>query len=112
MKIKKVVIIGNGFDLAHDLPTSYKKFALTYKNHDILKKIERLSKEIGSAEKPSTWYSFEEEIERISNVQFSRTIMDAQSREDYAKRTQEMENCNRLFFQLSDLLMEYLDNFY
>ncbi|MDY4278317.1 MAG: AbiH family protein [Faecalicoccus sp.] len=112
MKIKKVVIIGNGFDLAHDLPTSYKKFALTYKNHDILKKFERLSKEIGSAEKPSTWYSFEEEIERISNVQFSRTIMDAQSREDYAKRTQEMENCNRLFFQLSDLLMEYLDNVY
>ena len=30
--MNKLVIIGNGFDLAHDLPTSYKDFILWHIN--------------------------------------------------------------------------------
>jgi hypothetical protein len=36
---RKLVIIGNGFDLAHDLPTSYNSFMLWYFNHVVYKNI-------------------------------------------------------------------------
>ena len=112
MNIKKLIIIGNGFDLAHNLPTNFYDFVTEYENHPVLKEFERLSKKFEGNGKYLTWYYFEEEMENISNTQFSRSIMNGHTSKDYEEYNQEMEHYNQLFSDLSKLLMKYLSEVY
>ena len=63
--LKRLVIIGNGFDVAHNLPTSYCDFLeqLNEKHHDFFEMIcQYIPKE-------SLWYSFEEALSELDEEQ-------------------------------------------
>ena len=75
----KLVIIGNGFDLAHGLKTSYESFANKNMNHPVMKEFKKLMNTI-NCESPifnkygkhinSSWFSFERSIERLSDYTY------------------------------------------
>ncbi|SOS46888.1 conserved hypothetical protein [Tenacibaculum dicentrarchi] len=60
-----IVIIGNGFDLAHGLKTSYNDFAYYYLNEIIVDELLNLDKKIGS---PIIRTSFTKKLHEISKV--------------------------------------------
>lgn len=109
--MNKLIIVGNGFDLAHGLKTSYNDFAKYYKNNLVLIKFHELVDKIGSSIpiydidgniKDITWYSFEENIERITQYIFQKNFDDNLSQDDYHHIENEMKEANELFFNYLD----------
>ena len=74
--MNRLVIIGNGFDLAHGLPTSYRDFINDYwKNRDInLKEDELISLNLDQRFRPIKINSFKELKDKIMNDYLSSSV--------------------------------------
>lgn len=117
--MNKLILLGNGFDLAHGLQTSYSSFAEKNAENPVIIEFHKLVKELGSEIpffdeegklKDITWYSFEENIERLSSWMFQKNFHDNLTQEDYDEIDNNMFQYNKVFKELSDLLFHYLDN--
>ena len=101
---RKLAIIGNGFDLAHGLKTSYYDFVCaqkegTFKNYnDFLKRYGNGSQH---------WYSFEDRIDEIS-MQCFQCLYDDQY--DYNEVLHDTDQINQLFKDIKGHLLKYLRN--
>lgn len=114
--IRRIVIIGNGFDLAHDLKTSYKEFAEKYKDHAIIKQFHQYV-DILDSENPFVdedgilknieWYSFELNMERLVEWNYQNAINLGGI---YVEKT--ISELNNLFVNLEKLLANYLEEEY
>ena len=109
---RKIAIIGNGFDLAHGLRTSYKQFAEQYKDHEVIKKFHKCVELLGTENNLTDeqgnirnieWYSFEENMERL----IVRHYQDIISKDDSLDES-ELNSLNDLFYNLEKLLSQYL----
>ncbi|VYU04618.1 hypothetical protein [Clostridium tertium] len=117
--MNKLILIGNGFDLAHGLQTSYSAFAEKNIKNPVIIEFHKLVKELGSEipflddegkVKDITWYSFEENIERLSSWMFHKNFDDNLTQKDYDEIDKNMFQYNKIFEELSDLLFYYLEN--
>lgn len=118
--VKKVILVGNGFDLAHSLETGYGNFA-TKENDPALKKFHDLVKVVDDCEPiidengnviSISWYDFERNIERLANWVYQKNFSDEEIDIDYMKNIKEIEEYNTLFGRIADLLYVYLENEY
>lgn len=113
--IKRIVLVGNGFDLAHGLRTAYKQFAETYIEHPEIKRFRRCVEllnrknqffdELGRSMN-ITWYSFEENMQRIMMQEYEKAT---NGKVDADETCTEF---NDLFAKIESLLAEYLRNVY
>lgn len=109
--IEKLVIVGNGFDLAHGLKTSYDDFRKAYTDNEYMKKFKQLSSIVLTTNNNSQkWYDFESNIEAISRTVFQKTFKDLENDEFIKSIDKEMEICNSLFEEIKNLLKSYLMN--
>ena len=105
--IKKLIIVGNGFDLAHGFKTSYNDFRKAYSENDYMKKFESVSKMIFSKNEIK-WYDFELNIEKISSAVFSDNYKDPLNDEYIIEIDKKMNEFNSLFEEIKNLLKSYL----
>lgn len=109
--VKKLIIIGNGFDLAHNFPTSYKDFRKAYSENEHMQRFEEFIMSIHSEFGDNTkWYEFESSIEKAASIIFSKQFDDVSNPERYFILDKEMEKCNTLFEEIKELLKIYLTN--
>ena len=107
--IEKLIIVGNGFDLSHGLHTSYKNFSEAFKSDEVLNKFEMLVTEVEGKDKPSdTWYYFENVIENITRIVFTKTVESPIKDRVMCDYDNEMKEFNLLFAKVKKLLIEYL----
>ena len=101
----KVIIIGNGFDLAHGLKTSYNDFSEKYKNNEYMYKFMSLLEHMRDNEnyKFDNWNDFENHFEEIANRNCYQEVETQNGQ--YLKL---MNNYNELFKHISELLFKYL----
>lgn len=100
-----LVIIGNGFDLAHGYNTSYKSFSENMSAECLKKFKDYCEKE----NKINTWYNFEENINYMTRALYDKSIssLTNDSSEDYYNNLYEL---NEIFTNIHDLLITYLKN--
>lgn len=111
--MSKIIIVGNGFDLAHRLKTSYKDFADSYRDNPILIKFQELfNNAMDDSCKKTTWFSFEESMHIIADSIFQKNFCDDLDQDKIDSIEFEQEECNKLFSNLSNLLFEYLNTEY
>ena len=73
MSYNKLIVVGNGFDLAHGLKTSYWDFAEYYNKRNEILEFKNLESEVKLdptsqiPEDDNSWYSFEDWIALISS---------------------------------------------
>lgn len=109
--VKKLIIIGNGFDLAHNFPTSYEDFRKAYSENEHMQRFEEFIMSIHSEFGDNTkWYEFESSIEKAASIIFSKQFDDVSNPEKYFILDKEMEKCNTLFEEIKELLKIYLTN--
>lgn len=110
--IKKIVIVGNGFDLAHGLQTSYCQFAQKYIDDVTIKRfhqyIDYLDMENPFFDeegkiKNIPWYSFELNMERLIRWNYQNAICQEDAGFDGS-----LSELNALFSRLEELLGKYL----
>lgn len=116
--MEKLIIVGNGFDLAHGLKTSYKNFAGKNKDNPYIVSFRNLfdnmkenSGSLNVAKKRKnnvTWYDFEENIENISSWVFAKNYRDDLKKEDFKELEEKMACVNNVFKHISELLVSYL----
>ena len=116
--MEKLVLVGNGFDMAHGLMTSYENFADNNKDNpdmvafctlvDSVKEDDIFLKEEGKRKDDVTWYDFEENIELISTWMFRKNFRDNRKQEEFENLDQTMACYNKVFERVSDLLVAYL----
>lgn len=110
--IKRIVIVGNGFDLAHGLKTSYFNFAHKYRDNATIKQFHQYV-DFLDAENPFvdengeikniTWYSFELNMERLITWNFQKEIGMGNIADN-----ETIFNLNCIFADLEELLKKYL----
>ncbi len=105
--MRKLILIGNGFDLAHGLKTSYKDFSEKYYDHPILCKFRELAYS-GFVENNVNWYDFEANYEEIVGSIFDKNFCDDISSEGRIDLENKVKECNKIFENLAELLKEYL----
>lgn len=110
--IKKIVIVGNGFDLAHGLKTSYRHFAQKYIDDVTIKRfhqyvdyldIENPFLDENGKIKNIEWYSFELNMERLVIWNYQNEICSEDTGFDG-----NLSELNALFARLERLLGKYL----
>lgn len=110
--IRKIVIIGNGFDLAHGLHTSYSQFAQKYKDNVIIKQFHQYVDALEGENpfiddegvyKNIEWYSFELNMERLIKWNYQNDINSGGMAVDG-----NLSKLNNLFTNLESLLAKYL----
>ena len=121
MNYKKLILVGNGFDMAHQLDTSYRSFVDKNKNNHIIKEFRELVDKAdnesflfnddGTA-KNISWFSFEEQMERIANWMFEKNFSEGTNFAEYEVLDKQMEQYNTLFAKLANLLFQYLADEY
>lgn len=99
-KKDKLIIIGNGFDLAHEFETDYKSF-VHHVQDPALTEFERMCDGIPQIEK---WTQFEENIKTIVNDYYYRIVLTDVS----ADSSKEIERINSIYKQIKELLKSYL----
>lgn len=104
---EKIAIVGNGFDISHGLKTGYSDFADTL-DKKIKEDWERVL--IENDVHPSTWYSFEEAIDKITanwQGEYFNTVvkMDERTEKILLNKINEI---NQIFSEMNGLLVEYL----
>lgn len=115
MKLKNLIIVGNGFDLAHNLPTGYADFVKHYGKEKTLKDFKDLVKKVAHDKQfsPLTdlnidrWYLFENWIEEICRYYCEQEYIESSS-ELPLKAEENMERATLLFNKIADLLKKYL----
>ena len=104
--MERLIIVGNGFDLVHGFKTSYEDFSEYYSYNKNIKEFEQKVNSI-KRNKKIPWYIFEKWIREITLCVHMKNFED---NSDYEKINIEIENNNRLFYEISLLLKEYLKN--
>lgn len=108
---KKVVLIGNGFDLAHGLKTGYGDFAKAVNKEKCIKKYRRILAKIYKKPIPvELWSDFETQIEEIAKHMWSQNFTSFLSRFRYKRIEKNMNKYNDMFNEISKLLKQYLKN--
>ena len=106
--MKQIIVVGNGFDLAHGLKTTYADFVKSNKNDRAMVKfrelVEKLNEEdfnnyFDSEDKNLTWYSFERHMERIS-VNMIQKFEENGLKADYLEIDKKMAKYNKLFSKI------------
>lgn len=115
--MNKIIIVGNGFDLVHGLKTSFKDSAQFYKKDSTLNEFHKLVDEIDSLIpiydrygnlKDVTWYSFEENIERIVYSIFQKNLRDNLSQKQYVTIEKDISNDSYIInFNYTDTVKLY-----
>ena len=108
--MQKLIIVGNGFDLAHHLKTRYQDFAKGYSDDPRLQEFQSLvaamNQDRGFANEKANdgheirWYDFEMCMEHLSNWILYKSIADS-SEQTRLLYDAQMKRCNRLFDGIS-----------
>ena len=103
--MSKLIIVGNGFDLAHGLKTSYNDFSKKYKNNKYMNEFMFLLEQMKENEnyKYDNWNDFENHFEEIAN---RNCYCEVETQNGQYLRL--MNSYNELFKHISELLFEYL----
>ncbi len=105
--MRKLILIGNGFDLAHGLKTSYKDFSEKYYDHPMLCKFRELvCSEF--VENNVDWYDFEANYEVIVGSIFEKNFCNGISSEGCIALENKVKEYNEIFEDLAELLKKYL----
>ena len=98
---RTLAIIGNGFDIAHNYATLYRPFvdATSSESLDIFKEYCDKDQSI------TTWYSFEENINRLTQELFQQSYSDDH---DYRMVRQDRSRLQKVFSDIHNLLIGYL----
>ncbi len=112
---KKLVIIGNGFDIAHGYKTSYKDFILAC-DHSALSEFKQFSKKYCMAmlEEGAAWYYFEEMVSAITSKWADEELSLYTGEDSPKKITQreelgaDIDTLNRVFREIECSLSDYL----
>ncbi len=98
---KTLAIIGNGFDMAHNYATGYKSFvdATSSESLDLFKEY------CDSDENITTWYSFEENINCLTQKLFFQSMREDQN---YEIVRRERSRLREAFADIHMLLLRYL----
>ena len=97
-----IAIVGNGFDMAHDLKTGYNDF-VNAQNKDTFAEYKAfLEKYCGNAD---GWSSFEERINELTYNCYGHSFDDSQNYDDVL---QDVKRINELFENLHSYLSDYL----
>lgn len=108
--MEKLIIVGNGFDIAHGLKTTYKDFVNAV-NDPILDEFRILVNNLNSQnEEEKSWFSFEENIERLAISIYEKNF--SSDLFNYEEIENQMKEYNSLYLNISNLLYEYLNNEY
>lgn len=98
---RTLAIIGNGFDLAHNYATLYKSFVDSTDSESLDIFREYCDKD-GTI---TTWYSFEENINHLTQELFFQSYMDSDSYDD---ARQKQSHLTAVFEDIHRLLIKYL----
>lgn len=105
--MRKLILIGNGFDLAHGLKTSYKDFSEKYYDHPMLCKFRELvCSEF--VENNVDWYDFEANYEGIVGSIFEKNFCNGISSEGCIALENKVKEYNEICEDLAELLKKYL----
>lgn len=118
--ISKLLIVGNGFDLAHGLKTTYKDFVEKYQNNKIitsyLKFTTNFEKDIENNKlffEVESWYDFENVIEEVCNF-YWRKLFDAYTNNYNENKKpaieQEYYEFEKIYNNLVGFFKEYIRN--
>ena len=100
---RTLAIIGNGFDLAHHYATGYDSFVEATKSQSL-----DLFEEYCAEDKSiTTWYRFEENIDRLTQELFSQSF---RNDHDYELVQQTQSSLRDVFADIHNLLIQYLRN--
>lgn len=102
MQIQTLAIVGNGFDLVHNLPTSYSQFKDSQETASLASFQQFVAKYCPES---SAWTAFEDRINDLSMSCFLRSHNDAF---DYDSVISEMQEINKLFDTIRSSLLTYL----
>lgn len=114
MSYNKLIVVGNGFDLAHGLKTSYWDFAEYYNKRNEILEFKNLESEVKLdptsqiPEDDNSWYSFEDWIALISSYCFGIEFNNHNDSNEVTRAIAKMNGCNDLFHKIAGLMMEYL----
>ena len=97
-----LVIVGNGFDLAHGYDTLYKSFAEKIENPYL----EHFKSCCENEQDITTWYLFEENIRILTGKLYERNFIDGC---DYDSNRKELEHLRKVFQEIHNLLISYLE---
>lgn len=100
-KYRTLAIIGNGFDMAHNFATSYKSFV----NATPSRSLDNFREYCEKDDKITTWYSFEENINRLTQELFLQSYSDDH---DYEIVVQHRSHLQEVFTDIHSLLIHYL----
>lgn len=100
---RTLAIIGNGFDLAHDYDTLYSSFV----NATSAKSLDRFKEYCDKDEDITTWYSFEENINRLTHKLFLQSISMSEDC-DCEVESQNRSRLRDVFVDIHNLLLQYL----
>lgn len=100
-RYKTLAIIGNGFDMAHNYATCYESFVdvTSAESLDIFRKC------CDKDDNITTWYSFEESIEYLTQKLFSQLM---RGEHDYEFVNRERSYLRDVFVDIRTLLLQYL----
>ena len=102
MPIQTLAIVGNGFDLAHNLPTSYLQFIYSQETASLVSFQQFVAKYCPES---SAWTAFEDRINDLSMSCFLRSHNDDF---DYDSVISEMQEINKVFDTIRSSLLTYL----
>ena len=109
MEIKRIVVVGNGFDINHGLNTRYSDFVNYCKNinQDLIEKYDDLVRscsELAKITNADTWYNFEYTFEIITREVFEKSVLDFND--------DRIGIVNQIFKELENLLFDYIEKEY
>lgn len=102
MQIQTLAIVGNGFDLAHSLPTSYAQFKDSQETASVASFQQFVAKYCPES---SEWTSFEDRINDLSMSCFQQSHDDAF---DYDSVISDVQEINKVFEAIRSSLLTYL----
>lgn len=114
--IKRIIIVGNGFDLAHGLCTSYYHFAQKYRENKVIKDFQKYIRLLDDENAllinndktvDIKWYSFEMNMERLIRWNYQNEINSGGVTDASC-----LCELNELFDELGMLLARYLSEEY
>lgn len=94
-----LVIVGNGFDMAHGFNTDYKSFAESTSDESM-----DVFKECCDSEDISTWYLFEINIEKLTHKYFIKRIGSDEDNDSEEKAERLRESFENIHYLLIDYL--------
>ena len=95
------MIVGNGFDLAHNFPTSYEDSRKAYSENEYMQRFEEFIMNMHSEFCDNTkWYEFESNIENAAGIIFSKQFDNVSNPEKYFVLDKVTEECNALFKEI------------